>query len=259
MKSGGIVQTKNRRKRIMAELEEKKNVVISELADELQVSAMTIRRDLARLAEQGIVTMVQGGAVFNEGTAVLVGVGAREQRNESEKNSIASYCAGLIKEGNSIYLDGGSTTKAIAESILNRRNIAVLTHALPIVNVLANAHGLQLISVPGIYRADQKAFFGELTVRTIHEFRLDIAFLGACAVDARMGVMSSDFYDQGVKRALMEMARTKVLAVDHTKIGASSFVKACDLRELDMIVTDKLANPEIIDPMRRMGVKIVQV
>ena len=253
------MQTKNRRRRILAELEGKRKVVISDLAETLEVSAMTIRRDLMRFAEQGLVTMVHGGAVFNEGTASLAAVGAREQRNEVEKNSIASYCAGLIKEGNAIYLDAGSTTKAIAESILGRYNIAVLTHSLPIVNVLANAHGLQLISVPGIYRLDQKAFFGELTVRTIREFRLDIAFLGACAVDERLGVMSSDFYDQGVKKALLEMARTKVLAVDHTKIGASSFVKACDVRELDMIVTDKLANPEIIEHMRRMGVKIVQV
>ena len=243
----------------MAELEEKKKVVISDLAEALEVSAMTIRRDLMRFAEQGLVTMVHGGAVFNEGTASLAAVGAREQRNEVEKNSIAGYCAGLIKEGNAIYLDAGSTTKAIAESLLGRCNIAVLTHSLPIVNVLANARGLQMISVPGIYRFNQKAFFGELTVRIIREFRPDIAFLGACAVDERLGVMSSDFYDQGVKKALIEMARTKVLAVDHTKIGASSFVKACDVRELDMIVTDKLANPEIIDHMRRMGVKVVQV
>lgn len=253
------MRTKNRRQYILQELQGEKQVDIRSLAEQLEVSAMTVRRDLLRFAEQGIVTMVHGGAVLNEGTASLASVGAREQRNEQEKNSIASYCAGLIKEGNSVYIDAGSTTKAIAECLITRKNIAVLSHALPILNILSNAHGLQLVSVPGIFRADQRAFFGELTVRTIREFRLDIVFLGACAVDKELGVMSSDFYDQGVKQALISMARLKVLAVDHTKLGASSFVKACEVTALDRIVTDKLADAELVDYIRRRGVQVVQV
>lgn len=253
------MQARSRRHKILEELEQKKQVHIGELAERLQVSSMTIRRDLNRFAEQGIVTLVHGGAVFNEGAAALPSVGAREQRNEREKNTIASFCAGLIKEGNSVYIDAGSTAKAIAEAIAERRNIAVLTHSLPAVNVLANAHGLQLISVPGIYQYDQKAFFGEMTVRTIREFRVDIVFLGASAIDVRLGMMSPNLYDQGVKLALLEMARKKILAVDHTKIGLISFVRACDITALDMIVTDKLADPEFVAQVRRMGVEVVQV
>ena len=252
------MRTKERRQVILTRLENDKNLRIVETAEAMGVSTMTVRRDLQRLAEQGIVTLVHGGAVFNEGTVAMPTVAAREQKMRQEKNTMAAYCAGLIKEGNAVYLDAGSTAKAIAELLLERSKIAVLTHSLSVMNILAAARQLQLISVPGIYQPDNKGFFGDMTQRFIREFQLDIVFFGACAVDVG-GMMSPDFTDLAVKQALVEHARKRVLVVDHTKIGCASLVKVCDLHQLDMIVTDGLANPEFIQRAKRMGLEVVQV
>ncbi len=242
---------------ILQALEKDKRVRIVETAQQIEVSTMTVRRDLQRLAEQGIVTLVHGGAVFNEGTAATPYVAAREKKMRQEKNSMAAYCAGLIKEGNAIYLDAGSTAKAIAELLVERSNIAVITHSLSVMNILAAARQLQLISVPGIYSSDTNGFFGDMTQRFIREFQLDIVFFGACAVNDE-GVMSPELADRAVKQALVEHARKRVLVADHTKIGSVSLVKVCDLQQLDMIVTDGMADLEFIRRAERMGLEVVR-
>jgi len=251
------MKTKQRRQDILRVLEKNKRLRILDTAQEMGVSTMTVRRDLQRLAEQGIVTLVHGGAVYNEGTVAMPTVAAREKKMRQEKNTMAAYCASLIKEGNAVYLDAGSTAKAIAELLVERSNIAVLTHSLSVMNILAAARQLQLISVPGIYKPENRGFFGDMTQRFIREFQLDIVFFGACAVNGE-GMMSPDFTDLAVKQALVEHAHKRVLVVDHTKIGSVSLVKVCDLHQLDMIVTDGLADPEFIQRAKRMGLEVVQ-
>lgn len=253
------MHTKNRRQTILQHLEKEKKLSIADMADCLQVSSMTIRRDLHRLSDLGIVTLVHGGAVLNEGAASLSAVGAREQYMQKEKNTIAAYCANQIKEGNAIYLDTGSTIKGIAEAILDRQNIAVLTHSLPVMNILATARRLQLISIPGIYNIDTKGFFGDMARRMIQNFQIDIAFLGISAIDTENGIMSPDFFDQSIKLALLERAQRKIIAMDHTKIGHRSFTKVCSLKDIDMIVTDKQADPDFVTRVQRMGIEIIQV
>lgn len=253
------MQTRERRAQVLKELKEKRRVTIEGLAKELDVSTMTIRRDLKRLADEDIVTLVHGGAVYNEGGAYLPALTAREKKMRREKSAIAEYCAQQIPEGSAVYLDNGSTTLEIADALLGKKNIAVLSHSLPVLNILSNARDIQLISVSGIYEPRAKGFFGDLALRMIREFRIDIAFLGVTAVDAEDGVMSAVFYEQALKKVLIERAKKKILAVDHTKIGGSSFLKVCDLRAVDGIVTDRFADAAFLEKARRMGLEVVQV
>ena len=253
------MKTKTRRDAVQSYLAQHKNIFITEMASKLQVSSMTIRRDLQRLAELGIVTLVHGGAVLNEGAAYLPAVSARVQQMQMEINTIGAFCANQVKEGNAIYLDSGSTTKGIAEALLERQNIAVLTHSLPVMNILSTAKNLQLISIPGIYDAGTKGFFGEMARRAIQNFQIDIAFLGISAIDIENGIMSPDFQDQAIKLALIEKARQKIVVMDHTKIGLRSFTKVCGLAAIDMIVTDKMAEQSFIEKAMRAGVKVIQV
>lgn len=158
-----MMQARNRRKEVMATLKHQKTVYVKDLADSLEVSDMTIRRDLHRLADLGMVTLIHGGAVLNEGTATLDSVRARATRMSKEKSAIAARCAGLVKEGNAVYLDTGTTVMEIAEALKMRQNIVVLTHSLPICNILANSEKIQLISMPGIYNPTLKGFVGDMT------------------------------------------------------------------------------------------------
>ncbi|MDY6268571.1 MAG: DeoR/GlpR family DNA-binding transcription regulator [Selenomonadaceae bacterium] len=253
------MKTKDRRERVLQDLIEKRRVSIEELARELDVSTMTIRRDLRRLADEDVVTLVHGGAVYNEGSAYLPAMSVRERQMRREKSLIAEYCASHIPEGSAVYLDNGSTTVEIADALRGKQNIAVLSHSLPVLNILSNAKNIQLVSIPGIYELNAKGFFGDLAIRMIRQFRIDIAFLGVTAVDTEDGVMSAVFYEQALKKALIERARKKILAIDHTKIGGSSFLKVCDLKDIDGIVTDRLANPSFLKSAARLGIDVVQV
>ena len=254
-----MMQARNRRKEVMDRLKQQKTVYVKELADSLEVSDMTIRRDLHRLADLGMVTLIHGGAVLNEGTATLDSVRARASRMSKEKSAIAAYCAGLVKEGNAVYLDTGTTVMEIAEALKMRQNIAVLTHSLPICNILANSEKIQLISMPGIYNPTLKGFVGDMTCRMIRSFRIDIAFLGISSIDLDTGIMTPDFRDQAVKIALTERASRKVVACDHSKIGHVSFAQVCPLNAVDMIVTDKMADKDFLRTAGRMGVEVVTV
>jgi DeoR/GlpR family transcriptional regulator of sugar metabolism len=240
-------------------LKERRRVTIEGLAKDLEVSTMTIRRDLRRLADEDIVTLVHGGAVYNEGGAYLPALTVREKTMRREKSAIAEYCAQQIPEGSAVYLDNGSTTVEIADALRGRQNIAVLSHSLPVLNILSHAKNIQLISVSGIYEPRAKGFFGDLALRMLRQFRIDIAFLGVTAVDAEDGVMSAVFYEQALKKVLVERAKKKILAIDHTKIGGSSFLKVCDLHEIDGIVTDKFADATFIAKAKRMGIEVAQV
>ena len=253
------MQTRNRRKSVLEALKTRKDVMINELAEELNVSTMTIRRDLKRLSEMGIVTLVHGGAVLNEGTTTLAAITARAQRMMYEKNKIAAFCASLVKEGNAIYIDTGSTTMEIAESLKSRQNISVLTHSLPVQNILTGTKKIQLIAMPGVYDETTKGFFGEITCRTIRSFRIDISFIGCSAIDLETGVMSPNLHDQSVKIAALERANKKILAIDHTKIGHVMFTQVCPVNFLDMIVTDKLADPNFVKQVQKFGVEVIQV
>lgn len=240
-------------------LKERRRVTIEGLAKDLEVSTMTIRRDLRRLADEDIVTLVHGGAVYNEGGAYLPALTVREKTMRREKSAIAEYCAQQIPEGSAVYLDNGSTTVEIADALRGKQNIAVLSHSLPVLNILSHVKNIQLISVSGIYEPRAKGFFGDLALRMLRQFRIDIAFLGVTAVDAEDGVMSAVFYEQALKKVLVERAKKKILAIDHTKIGGSSFLKVCDLHEIDGIVTDKFADATFIAKAKRMGIEVAQV
>ena len=253
------MKLKERRNDLMRELEEMGRVVIKEFAKKSEVSEMTIRRDLNKLSELGLVTLVHGGAVFNAGGAFTYEVTFRERQMQREKNLLGQYCATLINEGNAVWLHCGSTLTCIADALLTRQNIAVLTNSLPILNVLSSSRSIQLIASPGIYETAHKAFFGDMTQRMVKNFHIDVAFFGAEALSIENGFMASLPADAGLILAVMESARKKIIVADHTKINKTFFIKICDLREFDQIVTDNEADEDFVKKARRMGIEVTQL
>ncbi len=255
------MNSRERRKKIMDELRTNKRVYISNLTNEFDVSSMTIRRDLQKLSEMGIVTAIHGGAVLKEGmmASAFATIDARAKKMILEKAKIAQYCAGLIKEGNVIFLDTGTTIIEIAEAIKERQNIAVLTNSLPVQNILSDSEKIQLFAMPGIYDKTISGVVGDMTCRMIRTFNVDIAFLGLDALEISMGVTTPNLKDQSVKIAILERAKKKIAAVDNTKINKINFAQICPINALDMIVTDKAADKEFIEKARKRGVEVIQI
>ena len=253
------MNTRERRRALLAALQSDKRVVVAELAARFDVTTMTVRRDLRLLAETNVVTLVHGGAIYNEGGATLATVKARASIMQGAKKALAEASAARVQEGNAIYLDTGSTCMSIAEALAGRKNIAVLTHSLGVMNILAGSPALQLFTMAGKYDDGLKGFFGDLTTRDMDGFRIDIAFLGTCGLSLADGLMSTNPADQGVKRKIIETARKTIAVVDHTKINKDAFLRICGLRELDGIITDKEADAAFVAGARKLGIDVVQV
>lgn len=253
------MKTRERKQLILETLRQQKRVMVPELIALTQSSGMTIRRDLRQLEDEHIITRIHGGAVYNEGTISLPSVRARAHDMDAQKSDIANYCAGLVREGNAVYLDAGSTNIQIAEALASRQNIAVMTHSLPIMNILSHAKGIQLFSLSGIYNDEKFGFFGEMTRQQILRFRIDICFFGTHGVSIEDGIMLPDMEDVAVKQALLERSYTKILVTDHAKIGRPSFAQLCPITAMDKIVTDKEADVEFVRKAQRLGLEVVQV
>ena len=248
-----------RRQEILKLLEAMRSLTIKELAEKLEVSTMTIRRDLNIFSQQGLITLTHGSAVLNSGGAFFYNQRFRRKNLQPEKSRIGQYCASLVKEGYSIFINCGSTTEEIAGHLIDRKNIVVLTDSLPAANILSAAKEVKLLIAPGEYVESINGFIGELTNEFIRRFTVDILFLAGTGVHSKSGVTTASIVDAETKRALVRQARKVVLAMDHTKMQINSLVSVADLSELSMIVTNKEADPKLLEHLRGHGVEIILV
>lgn len=253
------MNTLKRRKTIIQELEEEGAVKTVELSERLGVSSMTIRRDLTYLAEEGIVSITHGGAVLNKGALKEHDMFYKEGSYFEEKRRIGEFCYNFVNEGDAVFLDTGSTTKIIAEVIADKKNISVVSHSLLVQQVLSGAQGIKLISAPGVFREKTMGFLGQLTCDFVAGFKFDTLFLGVEGVDIEHGVTVPDIVDGETKRALVRQAKRVIAVADYSKIGTSFFMTISPLREIDILVTNKEANPEVIDRIREEGVEVFLV
>lgn len=240
-----------RRKELLRLLEESPVGYTAPLAEKLGVSVMTVRRDFEALAKQGLVTLVRGGAARNHGSATLYSLGLRQTKLPLEKERIGRFCASLVTEGATVFLDCGSTVQRIAQAL--RGHHLVLTNALDAANILAEKDDVQTIMVPGVFEPAMRGYFGPMTIDFMDRFEVDFLFLGANGIDAAYGLTSPNYVDAETKRALIRRAKRVIVAADHTKLGQHDFERIARLETLSHIVTDRGANPADIVAIEACG------
>lgn len=222
---------------IMKDIQEHGQADINELAIKYKVSTMTIRRDLAKLSEDGMVTLEYGGAVLNNGAFVEYSMHMKEAEFLKEKQQIAKECASYIKEGDAVFLDAGTTVCEVAKCIAHRKNITVMTHSLLVANILSGSE-INLIMCPGQFRKKSMAYMGQFTDDFIDMFQVDKLFLGVEGIDLEQGLSVPNIEDGITKRHLIKHAKWTTCLVDHSKFDQICYHKICDLEEIDQLITD---------------------
>lgn len=253
------MNSSDRRKKILDYLEKNHAGYTSDLCQLLNVSPMTVHRDFQAMSKQGLVTIIRGGAAINHGTSLLYSLNLRQTSMPLEKQRIAEYCAGLVFEGSTIFIDCGSTAELIAESIKHKKNITIMTNSLDIANILSSSKENKIIMVPGVFSQLLRGFSGQLTTDFISRFQVDILFLGANGIDINHGLTSPDYTDAETKRILIKHARQIIVAADHTKLDKNFFVTIAKLSEINLIVTDKNANVNVVENMKNHGANLILV
>ncbi len=253
-----------RRRQIIEVLMEKNGRTIKELAKDLQVSEMTIRRDLQVLEANGVIKLVHGAAIYNPDNidAKIVkdyDLLTAKNINNERKNDIAKYAAGLINDQDFIAIDIGSTTERIVPNVPVDRKFSVLAFTANAMIPILSRPNIKLFFGGGEYRKDTMTFVSEFSLDLIRSSRPDKVFLSAAGLDEEFGITCINPYEGPFKRALIKSAREKILLVDSSKFGR---VEACyfgDFDQIDTIITDSNLDPDWIEKIREKNIKLIMV
>ncbi|MFM2024173.1 MAG: hypothetical protein RLZZ56_186 [Actinomycetota bacterium] len=226
---------------------------ISDLAAALDVSEMTVRRDIDLLAEAGQIEKVHGGAV-----AILEASNISEppfkatsMREQAAKDAIAAKASDLVKPGASIAMMGGSTVFAMAKYISHIPRITVVTNSLPVSDYLhREGNQDQVVILTGGMRTPTDSFVGEFTIDALQRLNLDIAFIGTHGVDIKGGFSSPNLYEAETNRSVRQRTKKFVVLADHTKWGKLGFSTFAQLAEADLLITDSAIERAALVSMR---------
>ena len=235
-----------RRETIRRLVNEKGRVRTSELAQLLDVTEPTIRKDIADLEAQDLLVRAHGGAVAR-GTMAEVPVQERETKHADEKRSIAQTCFELIRPGDAVYLDGGTTQYELARILADEeferarkgeRPVKILTNSFRVAEICGDLLPEPPLVLGGRYRPSGGCFVGPVTVAALHQFRLDIAFIGVTGITAT-GFHAADISEAQVKSEAIERAERVVVPMDHSKVELSDFLTICPISAVHTVVTDR--------------------
>jgi DeoR/GlpR family transcriptional regulator of sugar metabolism len=229
-----------RQVRILAELRRTGAVRVSDLTEMLDVSDMTIRRDLENLVASGIARKVHGGAVLAGQVAHEPGFAVKSQLEQSAKHAIAARAASLIRPGAAIALSAGTTTWAMAPLIVTIPGLTVVTNSTTVADAIATLDPTNQISVvlTGGVRTPSAALVGPVADRAIATMHVDQLFLGVHGMDERIGFTTPNLAEAATNRALIGCAREVIVVADSSKWGVVGLADIAPLSAAHVVVTD---------------------
>jgi DeoR/GlpR family transcriptional regulator of sugar metabolism len=226
---------------------------VQELTQRLKVSEVTIRKDLTLLEEMGNVVRTRGGAQLAEDRAQLRGIQVRKEENLAEKERIAAKARELVNEDDTIYVDSGSTCMLFARRLLDM-NLRIVTNSLDIMNVVADAPGISLISVGGSYRKEAGSFIGPMAIEALKGLRIQTCFIGATALSAAGVFSSQNIIEAELKSRVLKSSKRRVVLADAGKFGRDAFAVFARPEDVDILITDRW-----IEGMRDLTVLGIEV
>jgi len=228
---------------------------LDELSSSLGVSTATVRRDLMMLEKKGVVKRIHGGAIrldILEGEPIF---NEKKLIRKKEKSEIAVKAASLLKDGDSIYLDGGSTVLELCQYLRTRRNLSIVTNSIMALFELMD-FGHKLYLVGGTFRPLSRTIVGAMTAKTILPLNFDKAFLGTIGITEE-GISTTDPDEAYTKELVMKRSETVILLADSSKFGKKSFAKSGDISDIDIIVTDNNLPAKFAKFFQKKKIKLI--
>jgi DeoR family transcriptional regulator of aga operon len=250
---------------LLESLAEKGAIDVDELAEQLHVSAATIRRDLDHLGKQQLLTRTRGGAVAN---AVSYDLPLRYKtaRFASEKQRIAQAAATLVRRGMVIGMNGGTTISEVARTLATRPELSaehgepaftLVTNALNIANELLVRSRMKVVVTGGVVRPQSFELVGPLGGGILREVTLDLAQLGVDAIDVVLGAAAHHEGEAAMNSLMVARAKRVVIIADSSKLGSHAFARICPIERVEILVTDANVDPAQAQAFRVAGVKVI--
>lgn len=250
--------SEERRRSIARLIEEEGRVLVKDLARRFAVSTVTARTDLSVLHHRGQLQRVHGGAIATGPTAADPSLREKAARHGQEKAAIAQAAARLVVAGQTIILDSGSTTTALARLLARITPLTVITNAVNIATELAG-QAPEVILTGGALRENSFSLVGPLAEETLSRLYADHCFLGVDGIDAAHGITTPNLLEAKVNQVMISIAREVTVVTDGSKFGHRSLCQIGSLRQLRRVITDTSAPAEQLRRLRQANIEVVVV
>ncbi|WP_372719636.1 DeoR/GlpR family DNA-binding transcription regulator [Novipirellula sp.] len=247
--------TKSRRDRLRELIQTRGFAALGELAETLEVSESTIRRDLEELEKAGDARRTHGGVFWTGKTATMRVFGNRRDTMWPAKSAIGLVAAELIDDHDTILLDGGSTTYELARHLV-KRPLQVVTNSLPVAHLLSSSESIDLIMIGGCVRGRTAVAIGPMADSMLHTLNVGKAFLSVAGINER-GYFNSDMMLVESEKAMIAAADQSIVVTDSSKFGKVSLSRLCGLNEVNAVVTDSGIDSEWKERLETSGVGLV--
>ncbi len=249
---------------ILTALQKSGSVSVEALGKELQVSHVTVRRDLDMLETQGLLRRTHGGAVsieplFYEPFRNDRSFQAQVGRFAEEKRRIGRAAAELIKNGDIIALTPGTTSTEVVRGLPLNHNLTVVTSTVNVAMELSKRKDLDVYVTGGRLHGDWFSLVGPTAAQSLSRIMIHVLFIGADGIDAKAGISCYDPEEAQLNSMMVKHAQKKIAVVDHSKFGIVAGWKICSTNDLDVLVTDSAVTDEMIEPFRQADVQVIRV
>ena len=235
-------------------------VSTEEMARRLGVSAMTVRRDLRSLQDAGLAVRSYGGALAAQRITFEFAFDERRRRHLAQKRRIGREAAARVQDGQTLFLDTGTTTLEIARALpRSGRRCTVVTSSLVVASELWGCPQVELMLLGGRVRRGSPDLAGPGTELMLEKLSADLAFLGSDAVDPARGCFAADAETARVAERMAAAARRVVVVADSSKLGAAAPVRCLCIEDVDELITDRAADAKVVAALRRLGVHVTLV
>jgi DeoR family transcriptional regulator, aga operon transcriptional repressor len=248
-----------RRQHVLATIKRDGRVLVSELSDELGISRITIRKDLAYLEERGLLQRTHGGALSSQSGALLdPTLTEKEQQHLQEKQRIAEAAVKMVRERQCVLLDSGSTTTMIARALRSFSNLTVVTNAVNIASELTNTD-FEVMLTGGMLRRNSYSLVGPPAEDTLRDIHADILFLGVDGFDPVIGITTPNVLESRVNREMVRVSQKVVAVCDSTKFKHRSLALIVPPSAIHTVITDTGISSTDLEALRSAGVEVILV
>lgn len=246
---------------ILDEVRRNGSARVRELAEQLDVSEMTVRRDLDSLADQRLIEKVHGGAIrVGDLSSFEPGFEAKQERQRVEKERIAERALEIVQPNSAVGLTAGTTTFTFARYLRSVPNLTVVTNAPSIAQTLYQDQGhIASVVLTGGVRTPSDALVGPIATRALATLHIDVLFLGVHGMDAGLGYSTPNLAEAEINRAFIESARRVVVLADHTKWGTRGLAQIAPLERADLVISDCNLPTEARQTFEALGIDVALV
>jgi DeoR/GlpR family transcriptional regulator of sugar metabolism len=248
--------TTHRKQQILSVLKSTGQVIAKDLSQSMNVSEDTIRRDLREMAQEGLLQRVHGGAL--PASRAIADFAGRESITTKGKVAIGRAAAAMIRPGQVVILDGGTTSREIARHLDPNLKATIVTHSPTIALELVHHPSAEVILIGGRLFKHSVVAVGAVAIQAIADIHADTFFMGVTGVHPKTGLTTGDYEEAAVKRALSHAAAETVVLASSEKLNAASAYAVIKLHEVSAIITEQSVEKSLIKPYEKMGIAVIR-